>query len=252
MPFQSVFNDGTICIICGLEIIRSWRAYRSCHSEFKAVYQAPDGVKLTGVGSVKHDHHLRPPTNPAVRWDTMGEDSILLKDPPHPIPGVYLFHARCWDSFMDHIGSEKFDLASLYDALEYLPVPEGPWYHDVVEPRGPGHDGYDPFILPTLEQLMQSPKAPPRLSNDVSQRLAAIHQNPTDCFRLFPLEICKAIAFQLPTQVLLSLRHVSRVMIPIFTSTAFWRTRFAINGERGSLHPVAQKSPTRKTGEKNA
>lgn len=76
--------------------------------------------------------------------------------------------------------------------------------------------------MPTLEQLMQFPRAMPEARNKVAAILAATRKNTTDCFRSLPLEICELIAVYLQTTYSLNVRHVSRAMVPIFDSAAFW------------------------------
>ncbi|OJJ35779.1 hypothetical protein ASPWEDRAFT_111234 [Aspergillus wentii DTO 134E9] len=185
------------------------------------VYVHQGEVYLTGVGSKQENFKLRAPNDENARWDTMGDDYVLLVG---CWENAYYFHEICWDRFMAHFNTDEFDRRRLYEALQYLPLLQGPWrIHFPFDP-------YDPFRLPTIEQLMQFPKEMPRSS--LRQRI------PHDCFGKFPLEICEAIAESLPIRDALGLRYVSRTMIPLFGSRAFWKSRFGINSERGFLYSV--------------
>ena len=96
----------------------------------------------------------------------------------------------------------------------------------------------DPFILPTLEQLMQPSKSFPESIQGTEK--GQLYHNPTDSFNALPLELRERIAMQLPTHDVLNLRCASRAMIPMFWNPHFWETRFAINEERGFVYPLVK------------
>lgn len=79
---------------------------------------------LTGIGFNSRPREHRVPKDEKERWDTMGDDSMLLENPPFRIWDVYFFHERCWNNLMEHIDGEGFDLNSLYEALESFPHPK--------------------------------------------------------------------------------------------------------------------------------
>ena len=160
---------------------------------------------------------------------------------------------------MEHFSPWEFDFESLYEALECLPWPEGsaslsmsyqlsletnhslmyiaPWIHQIRNRHN--REGCDPFILPTLEQLMQPSTSFPASPQGIAK--GSLYHNPTDPFNVLPLELREGIAMQLPTQDVLNLRCCSRAMVPMFSNNFFWATRFAIDGERGFLHPLVKQ-----------
>lgn len=50
------------------------------------------------------------------------------------------------------------------------------------------------------------------------------------------------IPINLPTDEFLKLRCVSRSMATLFTSPAFWKSRFSLSHEQGFLHDIPQKN----------
>lgn len=136
-----------------------------------------------------------------------------------------LSHAR------NVVKSLSLSLKFLYTHISCVYL--GPWrfqWHD-------GHESFDIFIVPTLEQLMQSPRVCPL----PTRHLETLPRSPTDHFSALPVELLEAIAVDLPTSDVLRLRLTARAMAPIFTSKVFWKSRFSINGERGFLRPVIQQ-----------
>lgn len=101
-----------------------------------------------------------------------------------------------------------------------------------------GGQGLDPFVLPTLEHLMQPSKSFPESLQEIEK--GQLYHNPTDSFNALPLELREGIAMQLPTHDVLNLRCTSRAMVPMFWSSTFWASRFSINGERGFVYPLVK------------
>ncbi|KAF7122735.1 hypothetical protein CNMCM5793_000845 [Aspergillus hiratsukae] len=167
---------------------------------------------------------------------------------------VYLFHENpCWDHLLEHFGPDKLDLASLFEALEGLHLPRDytfPSYASLPGRIGlcdwPGteDDKHEfpilpgRFPLPSLEELMRFAKDPPNPLAIIARRPV---NHPTDGFEQLSLETLVIISSMLPTKEALDLRHVTRAAMPLFASSKFWRTRFAINGERGFLLPIVRK-----------
>lgn len=256
------------CMVCKMCIINSKRPFkkyfRACKwlevglgiyafSNIYLVHNTGDGVRLTGLGFCEPGNTCKVPNDEHARWDTMGDDWSLLEN----LNG-YVFHDRCWNLIMEHFSPWEFNFKSLYEALEYLPWPRGsaaliqsywlslitnysftylePWLHETMERYGCRKR--DPFILPTLEQLMQPSKSFPELLQGNAKW--KLHHNPTDSFNALPLELREGIAMQLPTHDVLNLRCASRAMVPMFSNSTFWATRFAINGERGFVYPLVK------------
>lgn len=275
MPIKiNTWDTHVCCMVCKMYILnnpyvvsnRPWEAkFRACgwstnrlgsdvFTNIHPVHDTRDGVKLTGLGFCRQYDANEVPNDEHARWDTMGNDWSSLRD----LNG-YAFHDRCWNLIMEHFSPWEFDFESLYEALECLPWPEGsaslsmsyqlsletnhslmyiaPWIHQIRNRHN--REGCDPFILPTLEQLMQPSTSFPASPQGIAK--GSLYHNPTDPFNVLPLELREGIAMQLPTHDVLNLRCCSRAMVPMFSNNFFWATRFAIDGERGFLHPLVKQ-----------
>ncbi|KEY83941.1 hypothetical protein F box [Aspergillus fumigatus] len=167
---------------------------------------------------------------------------------------VYLFHEQpCWDHLLEHFGTDKLHLASLFEALERLPLPRDytfPSYASL-----PGRIGLENWVgtkddahefpilpgrfpLPRLDELMRFTKGPPKHSPIIAQRPV---NHPIDGFGRLSFDILVVISSMLPTKEALDLRLVTRAAIPLFASSQFWKTRFRIDRERGFLLPIVGK-----------
>ncbi|OJK02606.1 hypothetical protein ASPACDRAFT_39913 [Aspergillus aculeatus ATCC 16872] len=204
------------------------------------------------------------PSSPGARdearvpGDTETDDSWGLGDmPAHRQTDVYLIHEVCWHRLLEHFGPDELHLGSLFEALELLPYTPGqshhaftpgghPSFHSTFEDQEIRRDGR--FGLPALEELMRFPRDPPLPASCITPRRRASHRRRTgrDGFQRLPLEIIEAIAILLPTRDILHLRCASRGFVGIFSSRAFWKTRFEINAERGFLLPVLRNYFERK------
>ncbi|RHZ58554.1 hypothetical protein CDV55_104861 [Aspergillus turcosus] len=223
--------ESASCMVCGLrEGNDKW---------LKAIYCTPTGVKVTN-----------PRQEPWYRSLGSSNGGSEIQNGTD----VYLFHEDpCWDHLLEHFGPDKLHLASLFGALERLPLPRNytfPSYASLPGRIGlcdwPGtqDDQHEfpilpgRFPLPGLEELTRFAKDPPKPSSIIARRLV---NHPTDGFEQLPFEILVIISSMLPTKEALDLRHVTRAAIPLFASSQFWRTRFVINGERGFLLPIVRK-----------
>ncbi|GIK06730.1 hypothetical protein Aspvir_002380 [Aspergillus viridinutans] len=168
---------------------------------------------------------------------------------------VYLFHEEpCWRRLLEHFGPDKLHLTSLFEALERLPLPRDytfpssaslPGRIELLAWPGTQDDKHEfpilpgRFPLPGLEELMRFAKNPPKPSS--SNIVQSWVNHPTDGFQQLSFDILVIISSMLPTKEALDLRNVTRAAIPLFTCSQFWRTRFALNGERGFLLPIVRK-----------
>ncbi|PKX90183.1 F-box domain protein [Aspergillus novofumigatus IBT 16806] len=167
---------------------------------------------------------------------------------------VYLFHEQpCWDHLLEHFGPDKLHLASLFEALERLPLPRDytfpsyaslPGRIGLCKWVGTKDDRHEfpilpgRFPLPSLEELMRFAKSPPKPLSIIAQRPVS---HPIDGFGHLSFDILVIISSVLQTKEALDLRRVTRAAIPLFASSQFWRTRFAIDGERGFLRPIVRR-----------
>ncbi|KAH8693827.1 hypothetical protein BGW36DRAFT_361663 [Talaromyces proteolyticus] len=194
------------CIVCGFN-------FRPDEAKIRALYPAAGKkIVLTEVGA---------------------------KAKPRQVDGLYLFHDQCWGRIMDHFCPREFDLASFYQALLPVAAQSGQifWRPGDDYQRQYKEEIWHPNFVPfTTEQLINPAKEMPKFTDTVG-RLA----NKTDIFRALPVELCEMVAVHLPTRDYFVLRSVSRAMVPIFSSTNFWRSRFLINEERGYLHYMIQR-----------
>ena len=232
MPIKiNTWDTHVCCMVCKMYILnnpyvvsnRPWEAkFRACgwstnrlgsdvFTNIHPVHDTRDGVKLTGLGFCRQYDANEVPNDEHARWDTMGNDWSSLRD----LNG-YAFHDRCWNLIMEHFSPWEFDFESLYEALECLPWPEGsaslsmsyqlsletnhslmyiaPWIHQIRNRHN--REGCDPFILPTLEQLMQPSTSFPASPQGIAK--GSLYHNPTDPFNVLPLELREGIAMQLP------------------------------------------------------
>ncbi|KAL4885250.1 hypothetical protein BJY04DRAFT_180474 [Aspergillus karnatakaensis] len=86
-------------------------------------------------------------------------------------------------------------------------------------------------------------KEPPKPSPKAEARMANSH-NPTDNFRLLPLELRQMIAILLTTHDFLNLRYASRAMALVFHDNTFWKSRFQNGGDRSFFEYFLQESIT--------
>ncbi|KAF7183197.1 hypothetical protein CNMCM7691_003032 [Aspergillus felis] len=223
--------QSAFCMVCGLrEGNDKW---------LKAIYCTPTGVKVTNP--------RQDPWYSSLESSNGGTELQNGRD-------VYLFHEEpCWYHLLEHFGPEKLHLASLFEALERLPLPRDytfpsyaslPGRIELCDWLGTQDDLHEfpilpgRFPLPGLEELMRFAKDPPKPSSITAQRPV---NHATDGFQQLSFDILVIISSMLPTKEALDLRHVTRAAIPLFACSQFWRTRFAIHGERGFLLPIVRK-----------
>ncbi|XRM46568.1 hypothetical protein ABZX51_009597 [Aspergillus tubingensis] len=223
------------CIICGTEIDGRHRWAK----HFRAVYCSSTSVRVTVP--------LCPaPSHPAVRIpaDAVTDEWVSERMPEHDQTDLYVFHEPCWRRLVSHFSPTEFDVGFVFEALEYLPLPllcgrhestpTGllfPYKWEAVD-EGLGHQP----DYANLDDLMRFAKALPSPWRPVMSSAQFV----ADIFQRLPLELIEMIAVLLPTRDVLHLRQVSRGVAPIFSSLAFWKTRFDLNAERGFLWPVVR------------
>lgn len=110
-----------------------------------------------------------------------------------------------------------------------------------------GHVVY-PFETPSLRELLQPRIEFPSPSPEVATKVNTTN-NPTDCFQYLPLEIREVIVCSLPIRDFLHLRYASRSMQALFSSPAYWKSRFELNRERGFLNYLTKQPATEKRGQ---
>lgn len=168
-----------------------------------------------------------------------------------------LAHDLCWQRLMKHFDQiPSYD--KLMDALQHSTVTgytacmftrygsppvimdgslsiQGIGYYDPPANKRPNWKGYRRIL-----KISKARKAFPK-----SRRLKVSVVNDTasnfDPFLLLPPELRFEIAKYLSTVDFLELRLSSKAMTPLFESRQFWRTRFDLYGERGSLEFVTEK-----------
>ena len=97
---------------------------------------------------------------------------------------------------------------------------------------------HDPFDIICFPMTLSTPLwLFPEKSSHLAKR--------TDCFFRLPLELRELIAVSLPTKFALNLRQASRSFQDLFSSFAFWSSRFEPNGERGFMFEVRETKKTR-------
>ncbi|GCB19948.1 hypothetical protein AAWM_02833 [Aspergillus awamori] len=223
------------CIVCGTQIDGLHRQAK----HFRAVYCSSTGVRVTVPLCLA-------PSHPAVRIpaDAVTDEWTSERMPEHDQTDLYVFHEPCWRRLVSHFSPQEFDVGYVFEALEYLPLPlirgldesapmdlEPPYLWEAVD-EGLGHQP----DFANLDDLMRFAKALP------SSWRPAMSAAPFkgDIFQRLPLELIEMIAVLLPTRDVLHLRQVSRGVAPVFSSSAFWKTRFDLNAERGFLWPVVR------------
>ncbi|RAK77265.1 uncharacterized protein BO72DRAFT_377965 [Aspergillus fijiensis CBS 313.89] len=177
------------------------------------VYCTTSGIKVTRTITAApsspeaHDEARIP-------GDTETDDSWRSDDvPAHRQTDVYLIHEVCWHRLLEHFGPDELHLGSLFEALE-------------LSPYTPGHSHYafTPDSHPSFWSTLQDQEIR-REGRFGLPALEELMRFPTDPPR--------------PAPYITKRRR-------IFSSRAFWKTRFEINGERGFLLPVLRNYFERK------
>ncbi|CAG8938128.1 unnamed protein product [Penicillium salamii] len=164
------------------------------------------------------------------------------------LPGnALLFHTGCWLLLIKHFGNETIDFRRLVEVERDGPCPAS--YSAALlmdaELRAISYDGKEEPIC-----LLKRPRI--RHIGDATRKLRSIQCSRTlyrnltssniDCLSTLPMEIRLEIASYLSTPDFFTLRTVSRGMAALFSLQSFWRTRFLINGDRGFLSYLTEKS----------
>ncbi|PYH65921.1 F-box domain protein [Aspergillus vadensis CBS 113365] len=238
------------CIVCGTEIAGRHRwakhfravtlgSFTPIPLTHPSVYCSSTGVRVTVP-------LLPAPSHPAVRIpaDAVTDEWVSERMPEHDQTDLYVFHEPCWRRLVSHFSPTEFDVGFVSEALEYLPLPllcghheptptglKPPYMWEAVK-EGLGHQPN----YADLDDLMRFAKAPPSPWRPVMSSAPFV----VDPFQRLPLELIEMIAVLLPTRDVLHLRQVSRGVASVFSSSAFWKTRFDLNAERGFLWPVVR------------
>ncbi|OJZ83148.1 hypothetical protein ASPFODRAFT_699013 [Aspergillus luchuensis CBS 106.47] len=238
------------CIVCGTEIdgLHRWAKHFRAVSlgsftpislTHPSVYCSSTGVRVTVPLCPASSH-------PAVRIpaDAVTDEWVSERMPEHDQTDLYVFHEPCWRRLVSHFSPTEFDVGYVFEALEYLPLPLLRGFHEFAPT-----DLKPPYMweavneglvrqadYANLDDLMRFAKALPSPWRPVMSSAPFV----ADIFQRLPLELIEMIAVLLPTRDVLHLRQVSRGVAPVFSSSAFWKTRFDLNAERGFLWPVVR------------
>ncbi|KAH8700900.1 hypothetical protein BGW36DRAFT_447746 [Talaromyces proteolyticus] len=148
------------------------------------IYLTPNNkVKLTGVG-VFQDHEYFVLDKENAQWYTEKDSDFFTVYGMREMKGLYLFHDRCWGRVMEHFSPDEFDLVSLHKAL--LPFPRSTALEPPSYCLASRYEDKEEalYALPSIDQLMLSPKAVPNTLDSV-RKLAT----KTDVFSVLPVEI---------------------------------------------------------------
>ncbi|OJJ42591.1 hypothetical protein ASPZODRAFT_147227 [Penicilliopsis zonata CBS 506.65] len=211
------------CICCGLRVADqpSWL------ETFRVLYSTPEGACLSDIGR----GNWRGLSYPAPVHDGQ---TIHTRDffweVQDSTKTVVLLHAGCWTLLCQHLADAEVPLCldHLMEMCILAPPPD--W--DSLDPQIFDNPP-DPSIVPTIQQLTQSDTDLPCLARP----------GHADCFSVLPREIIEMVLTRLLAVDVFHLRLASRTLGSIFWSQTFWKSRFAVDGERGFLHSAtARKS----------
>ncbi|GAT20678.1 F-box domain protein [Aspergillus luchuensis] len=248
------------CIVCGTEIdgLHRWaKHFRAGELELDSYPQFPwdllPPIPLTHPSVYCSSTGVRvtvplclAPSHPAVRIpaDAVTDEWVSERMPEHDQTDLYAYHEPCWRRLVSHFSPTEFDVGYVFEALEYLPLPllcghyestptrlKPPYMWEAVK-EGLVHQA----DYANLDDLMRFAKALPSPWHPAMSSAPFV----ADLFQRLPLELIEMIAVLLPTRDVLHLRQVSRGVAPVFSSSAFWKTRFDLNAERGFLWPVVR------------
>ena len=236
------------------------------------VYRESTEAFITGVGwRSDGDLTWTAPRDPLLRWDTDStsseqvEVSVMQRG---AVRGAYgfLLHDACWKILQKASEPTGLSLERLVSVCEALPFPlwyNGlSWGHDYGGLLSYDVDGqypwlewfcgilteriydsgayHDPFNGIGLPITFSTPI--PRYVNESSYL-----KKSTDCFVQLPWELRELIAVYLPTKSALSLREASWSFLNLFSSSAFWSSRFEPDGERDFIFEVRETKKARTT-----
>ncbi|KAI0810759.1 hypothetical protein GGR55DRAFT_678719 [Xylaria sp. FL0064] len=245
------------CVFCGWFIydtpgIISWK------SQFRALYNGPTGIRLTGVGRYDNtvgSHFIAPPDSYA-RWDDEGYDSPMRDCFGAMTQGQrnhrhgFIFHDSCWHLLERALSARAgpAPLERLFGVLSSVPIrSQGPsldWRPDFGVGGVVHTDDGLPWCNYAEDRQYGEPvltyRANPCDATEVGQILAETPQSPSDAivmtpsarirgndiFGTLPLELRLAIAMNLPTSDALNARLASRAFRPVFYDQLFWASRF--------------------------
>lgn len=173
----------------------------------------------------------------------------------------FAIHSACWDILTKASEPGDVSLERLVSVCESLPLPSTTgvvrWGHDydgvlalrtnyeypwteVFAARHTQEDDTDPrFDHSINDKQYTGVNVDSSFQGEVHRPEPAIQlRESTDCFSRLPWEVCEMFAMNLLTQDALNLRLASRTFFALFDSSAFWLSRFEVDGERGRLFEV--------------
>ncbi|CAG8980462.1 hypothetical protein HYALB_00012054 [Hymenoscyphus albidus] len=254
------------CIICGVPT-HDYDASTSgsWSDQFRVIYRNPSGRFISGVGCREDNRETTwdAPSDPDLRWDDERShgsliDVQVMKQPVDDDQHGFVLHEACWKLLETAFPSilAEIPLKRLIDIFESLPFPVSskgaywghdygklimdieeqglyPWEEfylaDTYHPEEGGDVNANPYDVPDLPaSLSMRAEYPPELS------VSSQPEN-KNLFSKLPVELLENIALNLPTEIALSLRLVSKVFFPLLYNQAFWASRFEENGDRDSV-----------------
>ena len=230
------------------------------------VYRGSIEAFITGVGRRTEDSvSWTAPRDPSLRWDTNPESNDQLE-----VSGIHAFllHDACWKLLQKASERAGLSLERLVSVCEALPFPVWysglSWGHDYggllkldvdnsypwlerfdglsterIHDFGGFHDPFDGIDFPT------NLSTPVPLFFEKSSHVV----KRTDCFFRLPWELRELITMSLPTESALNLRQASWSFCDLFSSRAFWLSRFGPNGGRDYMFEVRERENTRNATE---
>ncbi|OAQ97593.1 hypothetical protein LLEC1_03517 [Akanthomyces lecanii] len=246
------------CLLCGAGIFDSSDTKsKDWLCEYRAVYRKGIEALVSGVAHYRDHPDWAVPVDPSLRWDDVAASPDKLLVLPvmsqAAADGVYGFvlHDRLlkvceslpfplWYNGLnwghDYCGRLELDNEIWY-----------PWKEMFVHPDVETLDGlgvlHDPLHGPDLSALLlESSESMPRADapTDPGGR--------NDCFSRLPWELRVMILVNLKTKDAFNLRQASGSFQFLFSSHAFWLSRFDPDGETGFLFEAREKAVANDTG----
>lgn len=235
------------------------------------VYRHGADTSVSGVGCFEYSGPWVAPLDPSIRWDTKSESDTQMHIPVMRQPvanGIhgFILHDVCWQLLKRASEPTGLSLERLMSVYESLPFPLGSngvsWghgYNDLSKIDGiasyPWMERFSPASIQAILKMgaMDDPlnigSLFPIISkatmSDIPNVTSKLLDQHTDCFSRLPWELCEMILMNLPTQDALRLRLASPSFLPLYSSFAFWSSRFEPDGEKGFLFEATKVGPAR-------
>lgn len=232
------------------------------------VYRKGPDALVSGVAHYRNSPEWVMPVDPSLRWDTATSSDELMVPPvmdQAARDGLHGFvlHDACWRLLQKADGASAFSPERLVKVCESLPFPF--WFHGLNWGHDYGGrleldtklwhpwketfrllDGHalksigalgDPFRVPDLASLLSGPREDvPSLNTPIDP--GGRH----DDFSRLPWELREMIIVSLGTKDALNLRQASWSFQSLFSSRAFWLSRFDPDCESGFLFEAREKA----------